>query len=377
MSVLPYATLPSFHHVTLPDTSSVEDAVRLVFSARGRAESSTSSASLIASRISSLTGAADVGSLRRLTDGEWRAMELPAMAALYLKHAMRQSSRGTSSLLLSPLANTSSSAFPSSSSAFPSSPASSPVDPVLVELQAEFQLLQPIDIAQYAASLTMLQSMGFTRKESLEALLVTDNKGEDVAVNYLFADPTRRNKQKEDTKKRLIAAAATTASSSSSPTASSRSPSASVPGAGLGTGGSGVERLALYRELVRGVLLDERLTVKSYHGLKAEREKRKVSGAEEKQVLRELGITVERWDNLRRQKSKPVEGATAGGGANEGIELDCVVCLDERKSHVCMPCGHVCLCGGCAQSVVKSRAKGEATCPMCHKKVDDCTRVFL
>ena len=388
MSVLSYASPPSFHQVTLPDSSTIEDAVRLVHSARGRSnDSSSSSAAYIASRISELTGAADVGSLRRLTDGDWRSMELPAMAALYLRYAMRQSSRGTSSLLLSPLQHASPSSFsvssPSaSSSAFPTSasftafpfPPSSPVDPVLSALQLEFQLPAPIDMAHYAASLSILQSMGFNRAESLEALVVTDNKGEDVAVNYLFADPARRQKLKEDTKKRLLAATTTTTTISLASPSHARSPSSSLPSLPVAGGGGGpVERLVLYRELVRGVLLDERLTRRSYDALKAERDKRKVSKAEEKGVLKELGITEDRWDKLRRQKGRPVEGQAAGG---EGVDLDCVVCLDAKKDHVCMPCGHVCMCAECAASVVKSRGK-DGNCPMCHKKVDDCIRVFL
>ena len=191
---------------------------------------------------------------------------------------------------------------------------------------------------------------------------MTDNKGEDVAVNYLFADVSRRQKLREDAKKRASAA---TVVSATQP----RSASTSIPSPTL----AGVDRLLLYRELVRGVLLDERLTRKSYDGLKAEREKRKVSKAEEKQVLKELGISEDKWDKLRRQKSKPVEGQAATG---EGVDLDCVVCLDEKKNHVCMPCGHVCMCGGCAESVVKSKGT-DGACPMCHKKVDDCIRVFL
>ena len=382
MSVLSYASPPSFHHITLPDSSPIEDAVRLVLSARGRADSSSASASYLASRISELTGAADVGSLRRLTDGDWRAMELPAMAALYLKYAMRQSSRGTATLLLSPLAHSSPSFSSSSSSlspvahsfgfpasvslpAFPSPASSSHTDPVLAELQHEFQLSQPLDLAQYTASLSVLQSMGFAQKESLEALIATDNKGEDVAVNYLFADATRRQKLKDDAKKRLSTATLASPTHPRSAATSLPSPTAVGPG---------VDRLLLYRELVRGLLLDERLTRKSYDGLKAEREKRKVSKAEEKQVLKELGISDDKWDKLRRQKGKPLEGQPAS--AAEGVDLDCVVCLDERKSHVCMPCGHVCMCGACAESVVKSRGK-DGTCPMCHKKVDDCIRVFL
>lgn len=43
----------------------------------------------------------------------------------------------------------------------------------------------------------------------------------------------------------------------------------------------------------------------------------------------------------------------------------CVVCLDDKNTHMCFPCTHMSLCGGCAAQIMRSTAR----CPMCRAKV--------
>jgi len=47
---------------------------------------------------------------------------------------------------------------------------------------------------------------------------------------------------------------------------------------------------------------------------------------------------------------------------------DCVVCLETPASHVVVPCGHQCLCQGCAPQVT--------LCPVCRSDIQQCMRVF-
>ena len=49
----------------------------------------------------------------------------------------------------------------------------------------------------------------------------------------------------------------------------------------------------------------------------------------------------------------------------------CVICLDDVKSHACVPCGHLCMCANCAADERKNR-----TCPLCRKAVREMMRVF-
>jgi hypothetical protein len=44
-------------------------------------------------------------------------------------------------------------------------------------------------------------------------------------------------------------------------------------------------------------------------------------------------------------------------------EKECVICMDETKSHVCVPCFHYCMCTSCSKNP-------PASCPMCRRKIE-------
>merc|ERR1712083_583809 len=47
---------------------------------------------------------------------------------------------------------------------------------------------------------------------------------------------------------------------------------------------------------------------------------------------------------------------------NEPVPKECVVCLNTPRSMVCRPCGHFCLCVGCADAL---QSKSSLICPLC------------
>ena len=48
----------------------------------------------------------------------------------------------------------------------------------------------------------------------------------------------------------------------------------------------------------------------------------------------------------------------------DAVSVDeCVVCLEEAKTHACIPCGHQCVCGTCAAMIVPNTPTG--LCPLC------------
>lgn len=49
----------------------------------------------------------------------------------------------------------------------------------------------------------------------------------------------------------------------------------------------------------------------------------------------------------------------------------CVVCIDKPKSVALVPCGHVCMCDGCARRSEISR------CPICRHDITSTMAVFL
>jgi len=55
-------------------------------------------------------------------------------------------------------------------------------------------------------------------------------------------------------------------------------------------------------------------------------------------------------------------------------EVQCVVCMDERKQHVMMPCMHMCVCEACAQRLLEVQTT--PLCPVCRTPVESTMRVF-
>lgn len=51
----------------------------------------------------------------------------------------------------------------------------------------------------------------------------------------------------------------------------------------------------------------------------------------------------------------------------------CVVCLEEARTHVFVPCGHICVCKDCCHKVMKKNKK----CPMCKQTATMVMEVFL
>ena len=47
----------------------------------------------------------------------------------------------------------------------------------------------------------------------------------------------------------------------------------------------------------------------------------------------------------------------------------CVICLDQKSSVACLPCGHMCMCQSCSGNVVK--------CPMCQQPIQELKKIFI
>ena len=54
-------------------------------------------------------------------------------------------------------------------------------------------------------------------------------------------------------------------------------------------------------------------------------------------------------------------------------ETQCVVCFDAPKDHAIVPCGHICVCAGCAEQLTKTRTP---TCPVCREPILQTMKVF-
>jgi len=55
------------------------------------------------------------------------------------------------------------------------------------------------------------------------------------------------------------------------------------------------------------------------------------------------------------------------------VDNTCCVCMVHDKTHLFVPCGHQCVCGTCAETIMKSQP---AKCPVCRSICDKVIKVF-
>ena len=69
-------------------------------------------------------------------------------------------------------------------------------------------------------------------------------------------------------------------------------------------------------------------------------------------------------------ESKDDSNGAAGGMGEETGE--CVVCMDEENTHTFVPCGHKCVCEGCALAIMQIAAE----CPTCRGEAREAIPVY-
>jgi hypothetical protein len=75
-------------------------------------------------------------------------------------------------------------------------------------------------------------------------------------------------------------------------------------------------------------------------------------------------------DALMLQQVQAQLGVPPAAPAEETL---CVVWFDAPKDLAFVPCGHVCVCGACAEQLTKTRTP---TCPVCRRAIQQTTKVF-
>ena len=72
-------------------------------------------------------------------------------------------------------------------------------------------------------------------------------------------------------------------------------------------------------------------------------------------------------------KPQPTQSAAASkSGGPEGRQDECVVCWAHEKDVVCIPCGHVAMCKGCSQAVLKK----DGLCPVCRTQIREVFQLY-
>ena len=95
-----------------------------------------------------------------------------------------------------------------------------------------------------------------------------------------------------------------------------------------------------------------------------------LKAAEIKRSMAELVEHREAAEKSVAEADTKWSAAAAGTEASEAAE--CVICMDQRKNHVLVPCGHLCVCQACAERITE---EGE-TCPICRTAVREAVAVY-
>ena len=66
-------------------------------------------------------------------------------------------------------------------------------------------------------------------------------------------------------------------------------------------------------------------------------------------------------------------GGDGGGESKVDSEGECVVCMEGENTHIFVPCGHKCVCEGCAVLIMES---GAAQCPTCRGEAERVMRIY-
>jgi hypothetical protein len=381
----PEGLRPAFHHdwfslspsssplPVLPDASPVDDAVNYILLTLRKSASSASTAEscrAYSQAIQAQTGVQSIGELRVLTDGDFRALQIPAMLRIYLKHLVR----GTQSGRLLPKSGSVASSVGSgglipspSGSPAPAAGAGRGVDPFMQALQNDFNYGQPFDLSQYKSHLDTLSLMGFSHAESMEALCIVENKNVDAACELLLSTDASQRKEK---RARVVDRLGKQAKPDAMIARRSSSNSAGQSGSNAGGGGDVLalqnelalvraqvmkERnarvaqsaeyklfvettlpLKIYSEYLKSLLVKEYLLPVEMEQLNKYRERNHIDALSHSSTLAELGIeSASALDSLVKKVDKNKGGAPgAGGNMQQPGDMDCVVCLDKPKTYI-------------------------------------------
>jgi len=137
-------------------------------------------------------------------------------------------------------------------------------------------------------------------------------------------------------------------------------------------GGSGKKEeateadLDAYRETMRAMCLDDRLSADELRFLAEMRRQRTIKEKQHFQVLNDLGITKERFTAMIKNDRDENKGFAG---------RSCVTCMDASADHVILRCFHLCLCEHCATEL-RNMPASKQKCPKCAAAITEIQKVY-
>lgn len=86
--------------------------------------------------------------------------------------------------------------------------------------------------------------------------------------------------------------------------------------------------------------------------------------------------------NLRRSTTPSAKDIDSYEDFEREIEIErdrqkCVVCQDQSKSVLILPCRHMCLCVDCGNQIARARNVARRTCPLCRQRIRTIMNVYI
>lgn len=364
----------------LPDESPLEDAVSYILLTLRKPAPTAHQAILaactpeactaFAAAITAQTGVDSIGQLRAFTDADFRALDLPAMLRIYLKHLVRGTQSGRA--IGGKAAN------------------AAGVDPAMLSLMNDFNYGQPFDLSLYSAQLSQLALMGFDSTVGLEALLCVENRSVEAACEMLLMNDAAQRKEKRAKVVERLGRQAKAGRSNEAAVAAAQALSRSQrpdDGAAAAAAAAAQEKsdasaaallamqsdlaalratlarekshraaqtaelsafmsttlpTTLYTEFLKSILVKEYVLPMEVEQLALFRAKNNLTLENHAAILSSLGFNPpSSFDALVRKVDRnkgggPGGASAVGGNQQQPGDMDCVVCLDKPKNHIIM-----------------------------------------
>jgi len=321
--------LPAFSQACFADNADVKEALDYILRLKKKEDSENTILNVLKK-----TGSNTVGEFRKFSDTDWLKLDIPAVCRIYLKYAVRQAERRTATA----------------------------EDRAWTQLEVDFNGGQPFDLVPYQKSLDTLVNMSFTRIEAMEALLITGTTSTEAALEILVATPTDKAARR---------AAAIRSGKGGAPSQREAALNEQVVAIQRQFEREKAQRAQAevdlkhhksnlpretYKGYLKGLMSTEMISTTDQEKIKKYREELRFTDKDHNECLAEIGVTPEEFEKMKTNEQRR--------------EKECVVCLDQPRTHVIFDCMHLCLCGDCAMEQNKK-------CPICTKKVINVKRVYF
>lgn len=127
-------------------------------------------------------------------------------------------------------------------------------------------------------------------------------------------------------------------------------------------------------------MLDERLT-EEINNIKEEREMIRELESRHRDRIRSLQLSVKKIPGKdRREKLQEAMADaydfTEASSSEPHRRVDCTVCCNREASRAVIPCGHLCLCDECTDTIAASCDAGMRQCPLCRGNLLSTLKIY-